>query len=71
MKTKICIASPLKPGVSETFIQKHLDLLPYETSLLRSLPRRGYHPIYDGDDNALFSDLKLINYIESGIDQLF
>ena len=67
----IVILSPVKPGYSETFINVHINKLPFKTYNVHSLPKRGYFPIYDGLGKALFSDNLIINYLEAGIDRVF
>ena len=67
----IAVFSPIRPSYSETFINAHLQRLPYKTWLFYSLPQMGYHPIYDGENRPLSSDLKWVNYLETGIDRLF
>lgn len=67
----IVILSPVKPGYSETFINVHINKLPFKTYNVHSLPKRGYFPIYDGLGKSLFSDNLIINYLEAGIDRVF
>jgi len=67
----LVVQSPLKPGYSETFINAHLQHLPFNTFNVYSLPNRGYYPLYDGLDNKLFSTNIVFNYLEAGIDRLF
>jgi len=66
----LAIISPVKPTYSETFIRAHLDKLPCHTHLFYSLNKMGYHPIYDSQDKPLFSDSKVINYLETAIERL-
>ncbi len=70
IKKNIAIISPLKPTYSETFIRAHIEQLPCNTFLYYSLPKRGYHPIYNPEDKALFSDFVGINYLETGIEKI-
>jgi glycosyltransferase involved in cell wall biosynthesis len=67
----VAIVTPLIPTYSETFISLHLKQLPVQVHHFYSLPKMGYHPIYDGQGKPLSSDWKWINYIETGIDRVF
>jgi glycosyltransferase involved in cell wall biosynthesis len=67
----IAIITPLVPTYSETFISLHLQQLPFKVHHFHSLPKMGYHPIYDGAGKPLSSDRKWVNYIETGIDRVF
>ncbi len=69
-KRKLAIISPLKPTYSETFIRAHIDLLPCDTYLFYSLKKRGYHPIFNNEDEALFSSSILIHYLETAIERI-
>ena len=66
----LAIISPVKPTYSETFIKAHIDKLPCKTHLFYSLKKMGYHPIYNPLDQPLFSDLKVINYLETALERL-
>lgn len=68
MKPNIAIVTPLQPTYSETFLRAHLERLPFQVHHFYGLPKMGYHPIYDGSGNALSSDQKWFNYLETGID---
>lgn len=71
MKKNVAIVTPLKPTYSETFLRAHIELLPFQMHHFYALPKMGYHPIYDGQGQALSSDYKWVNYLETGIDRLF
>ncbi len=68
MSANIALISPIKPYYSETFIQAHIDLLPFEIHHFHSLPKMGFYPIFAPSGRALFSQIKVIQYIEGAID---
>lgn len=70
METNVAIVTPLKPTYSETFLRAHIELLPFRMHHFYALPKMGYHPIYDGNNQPLSSDQKWINYLETGFDRL-
>lgn len=70
MKPNIAIITPLQPTYSETFLRAHLERLPFQVHHFYGLPKMGYHPIYDGAGQALSSDQKWFNYLETGLDTL-
>ena len=69
MLENIVVATPLKPGYSETFLNAHLRLLPANIFHIHSKEKMGYYPIYGPNYKPLFSDNKLFNYIETGLER--
>ena len=49
MKTRLCIIYPNKSSSSETFIQAHVNKLPFDIKVLYG----GWFPTYDGNDKPL------------------
>lgn len=66
----VLVVSPTKPSYSESFIQAHLDRLPYNTYHFHSIVKRGYYPIFDHESTPLFSASLPINYLETGLERL-
>lgn len=69
-KEAIIVVTPLVPTYSETFLNVHIDKLPFEIHHLHSSPGMGYFPIYFPEMQPLFSDNKWLNILEFGIDKL-
>lgn len=67
---RIAIISPLIPTPSETFINAHLNRLPFEVHHFHSLPKMGYHPVIDGKGNSLSLAFKPWYFLETAIDNL-
>ena len=71
MKPNIAFITPLEITYSETFLQAHLERLPFKIHHFYDLPKMDYHPIHDGAEKPLSSDNKWINYLETGLEMLF